>query len=51
MKNIDTNKPWNYITKYLLHPKTNLIYDDILKDSDFPTPEETKASYPIPCGY
>lgn len=51
MENIGIEKAWNHVTKRLLHEKTNLIYDSILKDSDFPTPEETRVSYPNPCGY
>lgn len=51
MKDICINKAWDYITKRLLHEKTNLIYDHILRDEDFPSPEETKNSYPNPCGY
>lgn len=51
MENICIDKAWNHIAKRLLHEKTNLIYDHILKDSDFPTPEETRLSYPNPCGY
>ena len=50
MKDICIDTAWDY-AKRLLHGKTNLIYDHLLNDSDFPTAEEIKKSYPNPCGY
>lgn len=43
MENIGIEKAWNHVTKRLLHEKTNLIYDSILKDSDFKYPQEVRT--------
>ena len=48
---------WDFVMNKLYHPKTNMIYDYLTKETalasseDYPSPEEIEASSPNPCGW